>query len=157
GDSQFRSEPRQGAEGRASPERRSVDRAREPLLPPGPGAAVSGSGVATALPVESIPLDAWGDLTRARAALGRGARRIPLEGLCGPAASLALAGLLPPGRPTVVVVADEPTAYRALDDLRAFASALGLKPPGEVVLMPVPHAALWRDAGAREEDASRAG
>src|SRR5262249_16375340 len=45
----------------------------------------------------------------------------------------------------------------ALDDLRAFAATLGRKAPGEIVLLPVPHAALWRDAGAREEDAGRAG
>ena len=102
-------------------------------------------------------LDAWGDLARARAALAQGSGRIQLEGLWGAAASLALAALLPPGRPAVVVVADEPTALRTLEDLRAFTAALGRKAPGEVVLMPVPHAALWRDAGAREEDAGRAG
>ncbi len=102
-------------------------------------------------------LDAWGDLARARAALARGTGRLQLEGLWGSAASLALAALLPPERPAVVAVADEPTALRTLDDLRAFAAALGRKAPGEVVLMPVPHAALWRDAGAREEDAGRAG
>ena len=102
-------------------------------------------------------LEAWGDLAPARAALARRSERIRLEGLWGSAASLALAGLLPPGGPAVVVVADEPTALRTLDDLRAFTAALGRKAPGEVVLMPVPHAALWRDAGAREEDAGRAG
>jgi transcription-repair coupling factor len=102
------------------------------------------------------PLEAWGDLARARAALERGATRLRLEGLWGSAASLALAALLPPGRPALIVVADEPTALRTLDDLRAFAGALGRKAPGEVVLMPVPHAALWRDAGVREEDAGRA-
>jgi transcription-repair coupling factor (superfamily II helicase) len=102
-------------------------------------------------------LDAWGDLARARAALARGSGRIQVEGLWGAAVSLALAALLPPGRPAVVVVADEATALRTLEDLRAFTAALGRKAPGEVVLMPVPHAALWRDAGAREEDAGRAG
>jgi transcription-repair coupling factor (superfamily II helicase) len=109
--------------------------------------------------VEAGPpaLDAWGDLGLARAALGRGTRRIRLEGLWGSAASLALAALLPPGRPAVVAVADEAAALRALDDLRAFAGALDRKAPGDVVVMPVPHAALWRDAGAREEDAGRAG
>jgi transcription-repair coupling factor (superfamily II helicase) len=115
--------------------------------------------VATAIPATVGPasLDAWGDLARARAALAQGSGRIQLEGLWGAAASLALAALLPPGRPAVVVVADEPTALRTLEDLRAFTAALGRKAPGEVVLMPVPHAALWRDAGAREEDAGRAG
>jgi transcription-repair coupling factor (superfamily II helicase) len=107
--------------------------------------------------VAPASLDAWGDLARARAALAQGSGRIQLEGLWGAAASLALAALLPPGRPAVVVVADEPTALRTLEDLRAFTAALGRKVPGEVVLMPVPHAALWRDAGAREEDAGRAG
>ena len=102
-------------------------------------------------------LEAWGDLALARAALARGATRLALEGLWGSAASLALAALLPPGRPAVIAVADEPTALRTLDDLRAFAGALGRKAPAEVVLMPVPHAALWRDAGMREEDAGRAG
>ena len=112
----------------------------------------------TATLVSAAPtLEAWGDLAPARAALSRGSERIRLEGLWGSAASLALAGLLPPGGPAVVVVADEPTALRTLDDLRAFTAALGRKAPGEVVLMPVPHAALWRDAGAREEDAGRAG
>jgi transcription-repair coupling factor (superfamily II helicase) len=118
---------------------------------------VSGSAVAT-LAAASLPtLDAWGDLAQARAALAGAPSRIRLEGLWGSAASLALAALLPPGRPAIVAVADEPTALRALDDLRAFAGALGRKAPGEVVLLPVPHAALWRDAGAREEDAGRAG
>jgi transcription-repair coupling factor len=102
-------------------------------------------------------LDAWGDLVPARAALARGARRVELQGLWGSAASLALAALLPPDRAALVVVADEPTALRTLDDLRAFAAALGRKAPGEVVLIPVPHAALWRDGGAREEDAGRVG
>ena len=102
-------------------------------------------------------LEAWGDLSLARAALARGTTRLVLEGLWGSAASLALAALLPPGRPAVIAVADEPTALRTLDDLRAFAGALGRKAPAEVVLMPVPHAALWRDAGMREEDAGRAG
>jgi transcription-repair coupling factor (superfamily II helicase) len=102
-------------------------------------------------------LEAWGDLTLARAALARGTTRLALEGLWGSAASLALAALLPPDRPAVVAVADEPTALRTLDDLRAFAGALGRKAPAEVVLMPVPHAALWRDVGMREEDAGRAG
>ena len=49
-------------------------------------------------------------------------------------------------------------ALRVLDDLRGFAAGLGRKAPGEIVPMPVPHAALWRDAGAREEEyAGRAG
>ena len=107
--------------------------------------AVSGSAVAT-LAAASLPtLDAWGDLAQARAALAGAPGRIRLEGLWGSAASLALAALLPPTRPAIVAVADEPTALRALDDLRAFAGALGRKPPGEIVLLPVPHAALWRD------------
>jgi transcription-repair coupling factor (superfamily II helicase) len=113
--------------------------------------------VATLAPASLPTLDAWGDLARARAALAGGAGRLRLEGLWGSAASLALAALLPPGRPAVVAVADEPTALRTLDDLRAFAAALGRKTPGEIVVMPVPHAALWRDTGAREEDAGRAG
>jgi len=41
--------------------------------------------------------------------------------------------------------------------MRLLAGALGRKAPAEIVLLPVPHAALWRDAGAREEDAGRAG
>jgi transcription-repair coupling factor (superfamily II helicase) len=118
---------------------------------------VTGSTVATLAPASLPTLDAWGDLARARAALAGGAGRLRLEGLWGSAASLALAALLPPGRPAVVAVADEPTALRTLDDLRAFAGALGRKAPGEIVVMPVPHAALWRDTGAREEDAGRAG
>jgi transcription-repair coupling factor len=118
---------------------------------------VSASPLATVLPAGSPTLDAWGDLAGVRAALERGAPRIQLEGLWGSAASLALAAVLPPNRPALVVVADEPTAFRVLDDLRAFTGALERKAPGDVVLMPVPHAALWRDAGAREEDASRAG
>jgi transcription-repair coupling factor (superfamily II helicase) len=118
---------------------------------------VTGSTVATLAPASLPTLDAWGDLARARAALAGGAGRLRLEGLWGSAASLALAALLPPGRPAVVAVADEPTALRTLDDLRAFAGALGHKAPGEIVVMPVPHAALWRDTGAREEDAGRAG
>jgi transcription-repair coupling factor (superfamily II helicase) len=118
---------------------------------------VTGSTVATLAPASLPTLDAWGDLARARAALAGGAGRLRLEGLWGSAASLALAALLPPGRPAVVAVADEPTALRTLDDLRAFAAALGRKTPGEIVVMPVPHAALWRDTGAREEDAGRAG
>ena len=118
---------------------------------------MSGSAVAT-LAAASLPtLDAWGDLAPARAALSGASGRVRLEGLWGSAASLALAALLPPGRPAIVAVADEPTALRALDDLRAFAGALGRKAPAEIVLLPVPHAALWRDAGAREEDAGRAG
>jgi transcription-repair coupling factor (superfamily II helicase) len=118
---------------------------------------VSGSAVAT-LAAASLPtLDAWGDLAQARAALAGAPSRIRLEGLWGSAASLALAALLPPTRSAIVAVADEPTALRALDDLRAFAGALGRKAPGEIVLLPVPHAALWRDTGAREEDAGRAG
>jgi len=118
---------------------------------------MSTSPLAVVLPAAPPPLDAWGDLAAARAALERGTPRLQLEGLWGSATSLALAGVLLPGRPAVVIVADEPTAYRVLDDLRAFAGALGRKAPGEIVLMPVPHAALWRDTGAREEDASRAG
>jgi transcription-repair coupling factor (superfamily II helicase) len=118
---------------------------------------VSTSALATVVPAGPPSLETWGDLTAARAALARGTARVPLEGLWGSATSLALAAVLPPARPAVVVVADEPTAFRVLDDLRAFAGALGRKAPGEVVLMPVPHAALWRDAGAREEDATRAG
>ena len=115
-------------------------------------------GAGATLVAPSPPaLEGWGDLTRARAALVGGARRLRLEGLWGSATSLALAALLPPDRSAIVTVADEPTAFRVLDDLRAFAGALGRKAPGEVVLMPVPHAALWRDAGAREEDAGRAG
>ena len=102
-------------------------------------------------------LDAWGDLRLARAALARGEGRLRLEGLWGSAGSLALAALLAPDRPAVVAVADEPTALRVLDDLRGFAAALGRKVPAEIVTLPVPHAALWRDAGAREEDAGRAG
>ena len=118
---------------------------------------MSGSAVAT-LAAASLPtLDAWGDLAQARTALAGAPSRIRLEGLWGSAASLALAALLPPTRAAIVAVADEPTALRALDDLRAFAGALGRKAPGEIVLLPVPHAALWRDAGAREEDAGRAG
>jgi transcription-repair coupling factor (superfamily II helicase) len=113
--------------------------------------------MATLIAVSPPTLDAWGDLAPARAALARGTDRILLEGLWGSAASLALAGLLPPQRPAVVAVADEATAYRVLDDLRAFTAALGRKAPGDVVLMPVPHTALWRDTGAREEDAGRAG
>src|SRR5207344_3219501 len=102
------------------------------------------------LAAASLPtLDAWGDLAQARAALSGVPGRLRLEGLGGSAVSLALAALLPPNRPAVVAVADEPTALRTLDDLRAFAGALGLKAPGEIVQMPVPHAALWRDAGAR--------
>jgi transcription-repair coupling factor (superfamily II helicase) len=112
----------------------------------------------TTLATASPPaLETWGDLRLARAALARGAAWIRLEGLWGSAASLALASLLPPERAAVVAVADEPTALRVLDDLRGFAAALGRKAPGEIVPMPVPHAALWRDAGAREEDAGRAG
>ena len=61
---------RQGAEGRAPPERGPVDRAGEPLLPPGAGAAVSGSSAATLATASPPSLDAWGDLARARAALG---------------------------------------------------------------------------------------
>jgi transcription-repair coupling factor (superfamily II helicase) len=118
---------------------------------------VSSSSTATLVTASPPTLDAWGDLARARAALGRATGRIQLDGLWGSATSLALAALLTPSRPAVVVVADEATALRTLDDLRAFAGALGRKAPGEVVLMPVPHAALWRDAGAREEDAGRAG
>ena len=118
---------------------------------------MSGSATAALATASPPSLDAWGDLARARTALAGGTERIQLEGLWGSAASLALAALLPPSRPAVVVVADEPTALRTLDDLRAFAGGLGRKAPGEVVLMPVPHAALWRDAGAREEDAGRAG
>ena len=118
---------------------------------------MSVSPLATAQPLVLPTLDAWGDLAGARAALERGATRLSLEGLWGSATSFALAAVLPPARPAVVVVADEPTAYRVLDDLRAFTGALGRKAPGDVVLMPVPHAALWRDAGAREEDATRAG
>src|SRR5262245_38711144 len=113
--------------------------------------------MATLVPAAADTLEAWGDLGRARAALARGAARIPLEGLWGSAASLALAALLAPDHPAVVAVADEPTALRVLDDLRAFAGTLGRKAPGEVVLLPILHAALWRDAGAREEDAGRAG
>jgi transcription-repair coupling factor (superfamily II helicase) len=109
--------------------------------------------------VTAVPpaLEEWGDLVLARAALGRGTGRLRLEGLWGSAASLALAALLPPGRPAIVAVADESTALRTLDDLRAFAGALGRKAPGEVVAMPVRHTALWQDTGAREEDAGRAG
>jgi transcription-repair coupling factor len=118
---------------------------------------VSASALATVVAAGPPSLEIWGDLTAARAALARGTARVPLEGLWGSATSLALAAVLPPARPAAVVVADEPTAFRVLDDLRAFAGALGRKAPGEVVLMPVPHAALWRDAGAREEDATRAG
>ena len=113
--------------------------------------------MATLLTASPPALDAWGDLSLARAALARGAGHLRLEGLWGSAASLALAALLPPERPAVVAVADEPTALRVLDDLRGFAAGLGRKAPGEIVPMPVPHAALWRDAGAREEDAGRAG
>ncbi len=113
--------------------------------------------MATLLTASSPALDAWGDLSLARAALARGAGHLRLEGLWGSAVSLALAALLPPERPAVVTVADEPTALRVLDDLRGFAAALGRKAPGEIVPMPVAHAALWRDAGAREEDAGRAG
>src|SRR5262245_40278880 len=109
--------------------------------------------VAASLPA----LDAWGDLGPARAALTRGAGRLRVEGLWGSGASLALAALLPPTRPAVVAAADEPMALRLLDDLRAFAQALGRKAAGEIVMMPVPHAALWRDEGVREEDAGRAG
>jgi transcription-repair coupling factor (superfamily II helicase) len=118
---------------------------------------MSASPLTVVLPAARPTLETWGDLAAARAALERGVPRLQLEGLWGSATSLALAGVLPPGRPAVVVVADEPTAYRVLDDLRAFAGALGRKAPGEIVLMPVPHAALWRDTGAREEDATRAG
>jgi transcription-repair coupling factor (superfamily II helicase) len=102
-------------------------------------------------------LEAWGDLRLARAALARGAERLRLEGLGGSATALALAALLAPKRPAVVAVADEPTAHRVLDDLRGFAAALGRKAAAEIVPLPVPHAALWRDAGAREDDAGRAG
>jgi transcription-repair coupling factor (superfamily II helicase) len=107
--------------------------------------------------VGSSTLDTWGDLAPAREALARGEARILLEGLWGSAAALGLAGLLDPARAAVVVVADEPGALRAVDDLRAFAAALGRKRPAEIVAMPVPHAALWRDGAPREEDAGRAG
>jgi transcription-repair coupling factor len=102
-------------------------------------------------------LEAWGDFLRARRALEAGARRVILEGLWGSAGALALAGLLPARRSAVVVTGDEATALRVLDDLRAFAGALGTKAPGEIVAMPVAHAALWRDGAPREEDAGRAG
>ena len=70
---------------------------------------MSGSAVAT-LAAASLPtLDAWGDLAPARAALSGASGRVRLEGLWGSAASLALAALLPPGRPAIVAVADEPT------------------------------------------------
>jgi transcription-repair coupling factor (superfamily II helicase) len=117
----------------------------------------AGGRAAPAAPAGGGALDAWGDLGAARAALARGTPRIRLEGLWGSAVALALAWLLPPQRPAVVVVGDEPAAGRAVDDLRAFAAALGVKRPGEIVAVPVPHAALWRDGAAREEDAGRAG
>jgi tetratricopeptide (TPR) repeat protein len=94
---------------------------------------VSGSSTATLATASPPSLDAWGDLARARTTIARGAERIHLEGLWGSAASLALAALLPPSRPAVVVVADEPTALRTLDDLRAFAGALGRKAPDEAL------------------------
>jgi transcription-repair coupling factor (superfamily II helicase) len=102
-------------------------------------------------------LETWGDFGRAQAALAAGVPRLVLEGLWGSAAALALAGLLRVDRPAVVVAADEAGALRVQDDLRAFASALGRKASGEIVAMPVPHAALWRDGASREEDAGRAG
>src|SRR5262249_34438695 len=116
GDPQLRAEPGQGAEGRSAAERRPVDRAREPVLPPRAG--VAGGPRATLGPPAAGTLEAWGDLERARAALARGAARVRLEGLWGSAASLALAALLAPDRPALVAVADEPTALRILDDLR---------------------------------------
>ena len=119
---------------------------------------MSGSTVAT-LAAASLPtLDAWGDLARARAALSGAPGPAPARGAVG------LRGLSRPGRAPPAEPPGRSWPWRTsrrrsatLDDLRAFAGALGRKAPGEIVQMPVPHAALWRDAGAREEDAGRAG
>jgi transcription-repair coupling factor (superfamily II helicase) len=122
------------------------------MLTPTAG-GLAGAAVGAAFP----PLQAWGDLVRARAALARGESPVVLEGLWGSAVAMALVALLPSDRPACVAVADEPGAARLVDDLRAFAGLLGAKAPAEVVAAPVPHGALWRDGAVREDEAQRAG
>ncbi|HEV8676239.1 MAG TPA: transcription-repair coupling factor [Methylomirabilota bacterium] len=98
----------------------------------------------------------WGDLARAREAVYQGADRVVLEGLWGSAKALALAGILPAGRPACVVVPPGLGVPRAVDDLRAFAALTGTKAATEIVAFPAPHAALWRGGADREEEAERA-
>ncbi len=104
---------------------------------------------------DGATLQVWGDLARARAALAGGARRLVLEGLWGSAPALALTSLLPGDRSACIVAADGATVARVADDLRAFATLLGVKSPGEVVAAATPHAALWRDGADREQEAER--
>lgn len=106
----------------------------------------------TAMPT----LTEWGDFARAQAALRGGADRIVLEGLWGSAKALALAGLLPPDQSACIVTAPGRAVGRVVDDVRAFAAALGAKAPGEVVAFPAPHTALWQGGADREEQAERA-
>jgi transcription-repair coupling factor (superfamily II helicase) len=87
--------------------------------------------------------------------MGDGVAPVVLEGLWGSAKALALASLLPAGRPALVVAPDGPAVGRVLDDLHAFATALGTKRAGEIVTIPAPHVALWRGGADREEDAER--
>ncbi len=98
----------------------------------------------------------WGDLARAREALRSGADRVTLGGLWGSAKALALAGLLPADRPACILTPSGLAVARAIDDLRAFVSVLGVKPPSEVALVPAPHQALWHGGTDREEEAERA-
>jgi transcription-repair coupling factor len=104
----------------------------------------------------SIPsLRDWGDLALAREALRRGAPRIALEGLSGSARVLALCGLLPADRPVCLVAGSGAADGQLVDDLRSFATTLGVKPASAVVRFPAPHATLWQGGGGREDEAER--
>ncbi len=78
-----------------------------------------------------------------------------LEGLWGSAKAMALVGLLPDA-PCLVVTGAASEITRLGDDLRFFASALGVAGPDRVVLFTPPHAALWLGGRHREEEAERA-
>jgi len=101
-------------------------------------------------------LSEWGDLARAREALRQGTGRIVLEGLWGSAKALALVGVLPTDRPACVLTSSALAVQRVVDDLRAFAQALGTRAPEAIVAFPAPHAALWQGEADREEEAERA-
>jgi transcription-repair coupling factor (superfamily II helicase) len=105
--------------------------------------------------VPSPTLTDWGELSRARDALARGQARVALEGLWGSAKALALAAVLPAGRPAAIVAADAASVGRVVDDLRAFLGTLGGKSAADVAPVPTPHQVLWRGGAEREEDAER--
>ncbi len=119
-------------------------------------APAAGPSVAALLTRPFAPLLSWGDFARAREALRSGTDRVVLEGLWGSARALALVALLPADRPACVVVPPGAEALRALEDLRAFAAALGTKAPAEIAAFPPPRAALWQGGVHREEEAERA-